>query len=185
MTSLVILCFGLAVGGLLIFQAVQSFSAGRLLKADFPGTETFRVEEAGKLRIWHHDPATYEAGGPAELPAGTTIKITEKASGKEIPTSPATASLKVQVGSDARKAWGSFEVPQAGDYSIQVNSPEPLTLSVTYAGIGSGLMGMVLGIIAMVAAALLALFIGLFSYFSRSKRRSEYWQDQAIPSSGN
>ncbi len=137
------------------FRTIATFEA--------PGAVTFSVSEPGTVTLWHdyqtlHGGTTIEH--PSNLPSGFSFELIDPVRGMRPMSSTSNATMSS--GSTSRIAVGSFDTPDAGDYEIRIQGPEPRIFSITeggsmaglggfFGGMGFGMVGGFLGFILLIA----------------------------------
>jgi hypothetical protein len=86
-----------------------------------PGAVEFTMAEPGKLAILLETQTTYNGQSyfAAGVPAGTDIRVTEKATGEDIPVSLG-GSYSESVGSTRRAGVGKCDIARPGDYVVSI-----------------------------------------------------------------
>ena len=133
-----LLLFG--VGVLCLLSAARSIlepfrKEGTLFKV--PGEKTIKIESPGSYTVWIQNRGSIEGKlvtHPLDLPAGTTLAVSEVASGATIPLTG--SSITMNINDTVRKAVGSIELKAPGEIKISVtglDSPRLLYFSESFA----------------------------------------------------
>lgn len=130
----------LGIGLLFLISAASSIlepfrKEGTLIKV--PGEKTIKVESPGSYTVWIQNRGSIDGKlvtHPLDLPAGTTLAVSDVKSGQTIPLTGSSATMTLN--DTVRKALGSVELKAPGEIKISVtglDSPRLLYFSESFA----------------------------------------------------
>lgn len=152
-TAIVLLIAAAGIFALGIFGAVKSFEP--ISSFNTPSSTTITADDNGAISVWLH-------GNDNSVPAGTSINVTDVASGQIVAAPTTTINSHMKVNGDRRILLGSFEATKGSNYKVQVaNVPNgsKISLSNTSTAAAVGSIGM--AIVGPMICGVLALIFGI------------------------
>lgn len=162
--------FGIAVPAACVFVLIGSFGGGRQFVV--PGKANFVWNETGTYVLWNelstvYEGRTYSAG--ETLPDGMVVTITDAADGRALPLT-SDQSTTEQSGGESRRSIGTFEIPRAGSYAIEVKGKFPDRIFFVRKSVMGRVFAAIAGMIVSGAVGVLGALILVISVFLRRSR---------------
>lgn len=150
---------GAALGAFFIVRGIQG-TRGQLTRVVMPGTADLTLSQTGKYTIYYEYRSVVgetEYRAPEQVPT-LRVRITSKATGQQVATSPASVSTTYALASQAGESWLDFTVDTPGTYVLSAAYPSGAVDPRFVLAVGNGIVGRLVGNILLGIGMLMAGF---------------------------
>jgi ABC-type glycerol-3-phosphate transport system permease component len=187
--AILIIAIGFAVFAWTIYSSVSGASS-ELMQVVVPGSADLDLNEPGEYTVFYENQTYvngkfYSSGG--QIP-GLQIRVTEKATGRELSTNPSPGSFTYSFGSRSGRSIMAFQVERPGIYRINASYPSgkgpEAVLAVGHGFTESIFSSVVIALAALFGSIAIAAIVVYATYTRRKKARDRQKAEERLMKGG-